>query len=119
MKIPLKFVQLHTPAFHCGTNLSDKIDYTKRNIGLTFDDDKDRLEISFNGHYSFLPSSNVALMLPIDPSLAGFEMSPSFYQVQQALKQAQANVSGVPIKAQVEVPHEKVQNPPSRRSVHS
>jgi hypothetical protein len=118
MKIPLKFVQFHTPVFHHGVNLGDKVDYTKRNIALILDEKNHRLEIHFNGHISGCPLSNVVKWDPIDAESAGFEPKPTFFQKGQQQPQ-QSAVAGQPIKAQVENPIERVQNPPSKRSVHA
>lgn len=112
MKIPLSFVEFHSPVFHHGTNLGNKVDIKHREISLIRDFDNGTLEVYYNGKFKGVELSNVLSWDPIDAKAAGFENP----VIKKEVIKAPANTGKV-IKAQVEVPHEQVQNPPTRRSV--
>ena len=112
MKIPLSFAELHTPLFLGVTNLQTKLDTKRRPLSLLYDREQQELVVIFNGRAAIIPAAGVASMEPINPEVAGITIVTA-----HLYKPAPAPKSGKPIKAQVEVPHEKVQNPPMSRSV--
>ncbi len=63
----VKYAVLHTPLFLAGTNLSEKLDPSKRRgLDLVFDDQKKRLVVGWQGEVAMVPEPNVAFWIEGD-----------------------------------------------------
>lgn len=111
MKIDLKFAELHTPLFHAGTNLGQKLDIKKRPIKLIYDRTEKELIIFFNNEVTILPHGNVAAMTPIDSTMFIKE-----YGFKDIVKELEKPVHIAPVSitsAQIEVPMQKPRGRPA------
>lgn len=109
--IEIKSMKLHGSLNACGINLQDKVDATKKLVKLTYDDVKKRVLVVANGRLEMIPESSVFSMEPFNQEAFGVEL------IVEQPKTREASLITKSIKAQVESPHNKVQNPPTRRTV--
>jgi len=115
MLIDASFAELHNPLFLAGTNLTVKLDITKRSgLQLKYDLDKDRLIVIWNGKVAIVPGSNVSSATPVRPDELGIKLESEYVLPTSNVRTAgpAPMVSNVSATAQVETPHGKVQNPP-------
>jgi hypothetical protein len=114
MHVQYKFIETANPVFHHGKNMGTKLG-TGRQTGLILmhNEEKKRVEIYYEGQYSHVNDFAVCHCIPEDPAQDGY-----FIHVAKATVQKQQSMASAPIRAQVENPVDKVQNPPQRRTVH-
>jgi hypothetical protein len=65
-KIQLSFAELHNGLFLAGTNHGTKLQITKNNVQLVYDDEAQTLFVKFKNAIAIVPNSNVASMTPIN-----------------------------------------------------
>ncbi len=101
--VDMKFVELHSPLFHSGTNLGSKLEPAKRqSLALQFDSKKELLYVWLNHHVSVLPLSSVHSMTPYLSEDMGIEEPPA------RLSLAAMQQGFTPKKAQVSTPQSHV-----------
>jgi hypothetical protein len=102
MKIPMRFVELHSPLFLNGCNLQTKLDtIRKTDLQLVYDDEKHQLIVVYKGKGCFIPEAACASLEPIDQSHLGLDVD---FKAPKLVK-AQAPATGKPIRAQVSAPN--------------
>jgi hypothetical protein len=113
-RVKVKAFGLHTPLNIAGKNFKSSsatslIEVTP-DMDVTYDDDNKRLFIYYKNVLRIV--DNVDTWEPVDYEKYGYEAQKPKQPIGLGI-----NVSSKPIRAQVETPHEKVQNPPTHRSV--
>lgn len=79
LRIPLKFIERHTPCFYAGKNFAPKIDAQKEGVTLTRVIDnvwnKDEVHITGRGdEVGIIPfDGNISIAYPVDAEEAGVE----------------------------------------------
>lgn len=67
--IDLEFAELHSPLFFLGKNFGLKLDNNKfRGIKLSYDRDASWLVVGWDNRVTYVPSTNVVNMTPVDTS---------------------------------------------------
>lgn len=120
--LKIKAVETHTPVFLNGKNLGTKLDSKNpglSNMILSYDEDTKRVWVEWNGAACFLTETGIHTLHPHPKDLKGFG-----YKLQNELITpnskpfaATPQVSNVSQTAQIETPMQRVQQPPSPRSL--
>ncbi len=68
--IECKFVELHSPLFLGGTNLTAKLDHNRRSgLYMEYDRVEKELHVQYNGQWAIIPTNNIASMIPSQENL--------------------------------------------------
>ncbi len=104
MKIQLKLATLHNPLFLAGTNFGSTLDVSKRTgLTLLYDRVEKELHAFYNNSLVIIPSTNVATMTPVDPSILGYPNA-VLPITPKVILSSSIPVQGVKVKAQASVP---------------
>jgi hypothetical protein len=117
-RIQLKGFMSHSTIFCAGKNFkSDTWHVATPDINLSYDIIEDKLYLKYKGNLRILNSATVASWEPLNYADVINDAELGLLASEKPVKALPTITNPGPIKAQVSVPHEQVQNPPTRRSV--
>ncbi len=119
-RIELKGFMSHSTIFCAGKNFkSDTWIPAHPELNISYDTIEDKLYLMYKGNLRILNSATVAYWEPLNYAdvISDVELG-LMGPLQKAPKKAASVITNPgPIQAQVEIPHQQVQNPPTRRTV--
>jgi hypothetical protein len=96
MKTVIEYAILHTPLFLSGTNLTDRLDPTKRSgLEMYFDDATDFLTVKFGGKETWVPKTNIAHITPAGQNVVEIKAKPAPAPVNKVVAQVSSPQSHV------------------------